>query len=207
MKVFLAGEGPNELGCWADHPSYRDPQNRGVLETLLRKVRTDGWEVGDAIKWKDIRKYKAGNCRSAETRNVLGAVHQARRKGCDVVAFVRDRDDTNANPRDDRQKAIEEGLTAARDVIPSCPDLVGGIVIRRLESWLCALSGARGTEDNRRPEDLLRKKGIEDKCTDDMVGLVEEADLDAVPDDAVSLRTWLERAKSALNADNEYMQE
>jgi hypothetical protein len=55
-KLFLAGEGPNELGRWSKEPEYRDLYNDvGVIEAVLKKVTTSGWKVVDACRWKNIR--------------------------------------------------------------------------------------------------------------------------------------------------------
>src|SRR5690606_2728215 len=79
-RVFLGGEGPNELGSLARDPSYQpaDPEP-GVLETLLRSVERDGWEVAGAVTWKRIVKYKAKGPMNAEKRNVLGLALDAER--------------------------------------------------------------------------------------------------------------------------------
>ena len=81
MKVFLVGEGPNELGSWGRHPSYRSAPTPGALEALLRRMCADGWEIGGATLWKDIRKYRSGTPESAETRHVLGAALDAVERG------------------------------------------------------------------------------------------------------------------------------
>ena len=61
MNVLLAGEGPDELGQWAEHPSYReDPPRLGILEALLRRVRDDGWRVRDGVRWKGHPALPAG---------------------------------------------------------------------------------------------------------------------------------------------------
>jgi hypothetical protein len=58
VKVFLAGEGKAEIGSWSRDRAYREESpESGLLEVLLRRVRQDGWSVGDAICWKNIPKY------------------------------------------------------------------------------------------------------------------------------------------------------
>lgn len=39
VQVFLAGEGPNEIGNRAAHAAYRIEARPGVLEVLLRRER------------------------------------------------------------------------------------------------------------------------------------------------------------------------
>ena len=200
MKVLLAGEGPNELGGWARHPSYRNTEEPGAIEALLRKVRAEGWRVVDGVLWKQIRKYQVGNRRGAEERNVLGLVLKAKEVGCDLVAFVRDRDGTQANPNRERYQAIEDGIRAAQEKIEECPRVIGGVAVKKLESWLMALLGNRNSEIHPSPERVLEDRGVAIKSTRDYVAVVRDADLDQVPADAESLRCWIERATAALDA-------
>lgn len=108
IKVFLGGEGSNELGTRWHRPMGDQP---GVVEALLRRVRADGWCVGGARLWKTIRKYQAGVARGApnhgDARNVLGLVLHAYEAACELLVFVRDDD---GDP--DRDPAIAATLDA-----------------------------------------------------------------------------------------------
>lgn len=189
MKVFVAGEGPTELGDYARHPSYRaEPPNAGVVETILRKVRPEGWEVADGIQWRRIRKYRVLSGGDPEVRNVLGAALAAKESGCEVLAFVRDRD------RDEeREGSIRSGIDQAPTVIDGCPSLVGGVAIEAIESWILSLGGERGAEKHRRPKERLGAIGVAE-----MVEKVKVADLAAAPSDAQSLLDWLQMARSVF---------
>ncbi len=44
LKIFLGGEGPDELGDFFYHPSYRTGR-LGLIEALLHRVRSDGWRI------------------------------------------------------------------------------------------------------------------------------------------------------------------
>lgn len=57
LKVFLGGEGSNDIGTRWHVPMGDSP---GVAETLLRRVRPSGWRVAGAMQWRSIRKYRAG---------------------------------------------------------------------------------------------------------------------------------------------------
>ncbi len=202
-RVFLAGEGPNELGGWFDHPSYRKPEKRGVLVALLQKVSAEGWEVVDAVAWKRIVKFQAGRATreplAAETRNVLGLVLKAREAEADVVAFSRDKD--SEKPEGEaREQAVLQGLAAAAERFPDGPQAVGGMAIQRLESWILALTGCSKTEQMRNGavDQKLGALGVGLKDGAAMVAKVDEADLGKLPDDAVSLRAWLDLARRAL---------
>ncbi len=196
MKVFLGGEGQKELGDWIKHPSYRGEHPRhGVVGVLLKKTAPDGWDVGGAIKWSQLRKLRVGKHGNAESRNVRGLVLQAVEAGCDAVAFVRDRDGDVA-----RQTCFEEGIEQAMGDHLDCPELIGAMVIEKLECWIVALAGHRGSESMRegRIRTIFDKLDIEWKNTGDYADFSEDVDLNSVPKDAVSLLSWLERSGEVL---------
>lgn len=200
MKVVLGGEGSNELGGRANpHPYQTD--DRGVLEALLRRVRPDGWQVVDAIAWKRIRKFRAGDHADAEERNVRGLVLAAKERSADVVAFSRDADGDGPQHRQ-RCDAVSAGIAWARENFPDGPAVIGGMAIRMLESWVLASLGEHGTEALRR-EGLaaaLKHQQIPEKDTRAMVARIDDANLAMLPPDATSLRSWLERAGAVLGA-------
>jgi hypothetical protein len=193
IRVILAGEGKNELGRFAVEVAFRgDDPEPGVIEALLRKVRPDGWKVVDAIPWKKTPKLQVGIGGKGEKLNVERAYHHAKKRGCDVFVFTRDRDKARFAHRDDD---IEQAIAALDGTGPA---IVGGIAIEKLESWLAAIAGIEGSEALRRPEEKLAEFGIGEKDTDAMVRFVEETGLAGIPADARSLRRWLERASRAL---------
>lgn len=198
MRVLLGGEGQNELGSWANQLSLADSHQPGVVEALLLRVDPDGWAIEGAVRWKRIRKYKPGMRRAADTRNVLGLVHLARERGFDLVAFVRDRDDKSNQKNTEREKAVEDGIRDARELFSNCPEVVGGVAAKRLESWIAACLGKKGSEELRRPEEVLERHGISPKKTADYARVIQDADLKAIPDDAHSLRLLLKRAKTSF---------
>jgi hypothetical protein len=189
MKVFLAGEGAGELGGRARRPPYRT-SDRGVIEALLRKVRPDGWHVGDAVCWKDIRKYRVGQHRGPDMRNVIGAALMARDAGCDALVFTRDRDGDL-----DREGAIEAGIDD-----PARPPVhvAGGVAVEMIEAWVLALGGEHGSETHCDPKAVLRARGVAQVSA--MVEVVDRGDLARLPDDAGSLRRWIARARTVLFA-------
>ncbi len=195
MKVLLAGEGPTELGDWFKEPAYRSsPCAPGVVETLARSVADGDWTVVDAMPWRSIRKYRSGGHRQAETKNVLGMVLSARENGCGAVLFVRDRDRST-----EREADVEAGIRDAA-VNHDLADVrvAGGVAVEKIESWLLALLGERKTEGLSDPKAVLEHRGY-DTC-EAKVGLIRERGLAAMPDDATSLRRWLDRARKALGS-------
>jgi hypothetical protein len=192
-RVFMAGEWRNELGGWYDEPPYRDESFQGVIEALLRKAKSEGWEIVDALPWRKIRKLQVGGHASAETKNVMGVVLRAKEKSCHVVAFTRDQ-----NGERERVRRINEGIDRSRSEFRDCPAIAGGAAVRKLESWVVALLGEAGSEELTRPEEFLELRGIGDKDTRAMVEAVAGSEMDGIPEDAASLRGWLERARAAL---------
>jgi hypothetical protein len=108
LKVFLGGEGNNDIGTrW-----YRPMGDTvGVVETLLRRVRASGWHVAGALPWNSLRKYRAGvamdHANHADARNVLGLVLHAYEDACEMLVFVRDEDGD-----EHREQAIRHVLEA-----------------------------------------------------------------------------------------------
>lgn len=197
MKVVLGGEGPNDLGGWYHAPPYRpDEPDPGVIETLLRRVRADGWQVTDAIVWKKIRKYRAGAHADAEERDVLGLILAAREQGADVVAFIRDQDSQR-----DRGASFVAALLRAADIFPDGPAVIGGLAVRALEAWILALLGEHHSEDLGRDgvERALQRRGIPAKDTRSLVERAAAANLESLPTDATSLLRWLARAHDVLH--------
>jgi hypothetical protein len=198
-KVLLAGEGKNELGGWAAELPYRNPDEPGVLVTLLRHVAPEGWKVSEAVLWKQIRKYRSRDHRSPETRAVLGLVQHAKEHRFDAVVFSRDRDGEKPE-HEQRERDVSRGLEEATRAIADAPPVVGGLAIQRLESWVLATLGISSTESmkNAEVDRRLTNAGVRPKDTEAMVHAVATADLAAIPADARSLQTWLARAREIL---------
>jgi hypothetical protein len=203
LRICLAGEGKNELGGRSGDPAYwksMEPKQiePGVLETLLRRVKGDGWEIAEAIEWKRLRKLKLRpNGAGREADNVRKAALHASENGCDALVFSRDRDDSDDHPNQAREDDIETGIRAAIEDQGHRLTIAGSVAIRRLESWILALEGRTGSEDARRPEEALESLQVH-QGTRYFVEVVESANLDAIPEDARSLRGWLDRAREAL---------
>lgn len=194
MRVFLAGEGRDELGDWMHPPQYRRrPPDPGLLEALLRRVADDRFTVVDARVWHTIKKFKAGQHARPETRNVLGLMLEAEEAGCDVLVFVRDKDGD-----DEREEDIGAGIRLLTEG-EHAPLVVGGCAVQEIEAWLLALLGERGSERHAQAKEVLarghRIAGLPLK-----VAVVEGADLDAIPADARSLRAWIDAARGVFAA-------
>jgi hypothetical protein len=194
-RIFLSGEGATELGSWAKEPPYQDDSEPGVIKALLRKVKNEDWEISGAIKWANIRKFRAGDHRSPEERNVLGACLRAKEKGCSIIAFTRDTDCDNS-----RESEIKKGVKAARDIFGTDMKIIGGCAIPCIEGWVLAFSETRHTEtfSTSGACDTLKSQFDGEFHTARMVECISESDISAIANDALSLKEWLETAKSLL---------
>lgn len=201
IKVFLAGEGRNEIGGWSREHGWRDEHPyAGVLESLARRIIPSGWEVHDAMRWKDIPKLTVGaRGKGLERKTVLAAHLHAKEKGCGALLFSRDRD---APKWHERVREIEATL-AELETADGGIAVAGAVCIERLESWLLALTGRTKTEELRdgRVDDELATLGVPAKDTARMVDLVERHGLAEVPPDALSLGIWIERVRAALSSE------
>lgn len=200
VLVFLGGEGRNELGSWAGDPAYQSDDEPGVIKALLLRTRPDGWKIFGAQEWKRIRKYTDHGRFPADTRRlirgsheeraVLGLVLDARERGAQVVAFVRDQDD---DP--DRTETIAKAVERARAHFSNI-QVVGNTAVPALEAWILATMGETGTESlgKAKAQSLLAERGI--TATAAMVG--EVLANRSLPEDAIHLRSWLAQAQEAL---------
>jgi hypothetical protein len=181
MKVFLGGEGNTELGS---------DDARGVLEALFAKATGQSFELVGVTTWKDIVKFQPGKKRGEEARNVLGVVLAALEAGADVVAFVRDRDGEK-----DREREICAAIDEARGFGWNVT-IVGGVPVEKMESWILAIQGKAKIEavSRSKAKATLKRAGI--ATIAEMVDLIDAADLDRIPEDAASLRKWIEHAKA-----------
>jgi hypothetical protein len=198
IKVFLCGEGNNDLGTRWHKPRGDDP---GVLEALLRRVRADGWHIECALDWKSIRKYRAGaglfQPSHKDARNVHGLVLRAYEEACEMLVFVRDRDND-----DERGMAIDVALESIAalgfaEEFRYKLIIVGGIAHPTLEGWILCLLGVAGTDEMTATgaSRALAAK-IPAKST---AAYVEIAQTNVLPTDDGSLARWLALAQAELN--------
>ena len=202
IRLYVSGEGSNELGTrCSPEPGDELPHDRfhpGVLEKLAEKVLPGGWEILEAIRWRNVHKLrvKTPGIARGEAATVERLARRARDLGCNALVFLRDRD----GPRNrSRERAIANAIRQAKNEYRGLA-IAGGVPIEMLESWLLALRGERNTESASDPTVELEKwHGVPKKRTTAMVQLVMNSRLRDVPDDAHSLRRWLRALAIALN--------
>lgn len=183
----MAGEGPHDIGRWAQDPAWHGP-GVSFVEALLATVVPTGWVVEGGRPWRKIPKHRSGDRRSAEERNVLGALALARHAGCDVLVFLRDDDHEPG-----RAEALNRGVAGRRE---DDPQVVPGIPVRTVDSWCLAILGVARSEDERRPKDALAAHDV--RTAAERVALVEERGLGDVPADARSLMSFRDSAVAAF---------
>lgn len=206
IRVFLAGEGRNELGSRAGHPSYHSPDQPGLLESLLVRVREGGWHVVGARSWKDLRKLEARRASPRfapnEAEQIARLLLHAEEAGAHVVAFVRDGDEA---PQE-RREAMCAGIEQGQGLIDERLQVVAEVAIPKLEAWVLAMRGHPRTETltAARVDALFAEEGLAAKSTEGMVRVVCECqDLATIPEDARGLWAWIDAAREALRPDTD----
>ena len=197
IRIYLAGEGSNDIGSWSwKEEDQGFDQFPGVLEALLQKIQPEGWQVVGGVAWKNLVKYRINTPGQAEIRNVLALAKRAKDAKCHILVFTRDRDKPKYRQR---QLDIQTGIQQAEELHSGKLEIIGGIAIEKIEAWVAALQGMVRSEATIHPEKhLADRHGIESKDTAAMVALVERADLAKIPKDAISLRSWLDRAQEVF---------
>lgn len=198
LKVFLGGEGNNDIGARWYRPMGDQP---GVVEVLLRKVRATGWHVAGARSWQAIRKYRAGGALGKadheDARNVLGLVLHAYEDACEMLAFVRDHDGDDLRERE-IHRILDgiAGLGFAEEYRYKLA-IVGGVARPKLEGWMLCLLGVAGTDQmsRARVDRELAAARVELKATDQYVEIAESC---VLPTGDGSLPTWLARADATF---------
>jgi hypothetical protein len=198
LKVFLGGEGKNDIGTRCNRPMGDQP---GVVEALLRRVRASGWHVAGARSWRLIRKYQAGAARKRadhdDVHNVLGLVLEAYENACEMLVFVRDRD---------RDELREQAILRVLETIGTFGfaeeyryelAIVGGVAKPKLEGWILCLLGVSGTDGMTvaRVDRELASLPVVAKSTEHYVAIAESAEL---PSGAGSLPEWLALARESF---------
>lgn len=200
VRVFLGGEGGNELGSWFGEHAYQNDSTPGVIKALLLRTQQDGWMIVGARTWKTCRKYTVQHSPPAglrylirsdhEARAVLGLVLDARESGAHAVAFLRDED---GHP--ERIKPIEDAVRRAREYWPEMK-VIGDVAVPVLEGWILAALGETKTESmsKAKAQRLLEDRGV--TTTADMVKAVLSGA--PLPQDASRAHKWLEQARTIL---------
>ena len=146
-RVFLAGEGPSDIGDLAHEPQYRG-DGEGFIQPLLRKLVDDVEIEFDGAKIAFLPGKRAagviGHGEKARRALALAAASEAT-----AVVFIKDVDRTagvkqterDARRRiDEMRKQIETGFAAAREKSPELSNVVAvaATPCRMIEAWALA---------------------------------------------------------------------
>jgi len=198
LKVFLGGEGNNDIGTRWQRPMGDQP---GVIETLLRRVRANGWQVAGARSWQSIRKYQAGAARKRaahdDVHNLLGLVLHAYEEACEMLAFVRDSDGDELREQEIRRVLETIATFGFAEAYRYELAIVGGIPKPKLEGWILCLLGVVGTDamTRARVDREMAATDVAAKSTEHYVAIAESCTL---PSGEGSLPDWLARAKTTF---------
>lgn len=194
MKIFIAGEGTDDIGDWAEAPAYLPPTpSGGVVEALLQHFSSASWTIAAGCKWSRIRQHAYGrDLHGRERRRLLGVVDLAIEKGCDAIVFVRDEDGEPG-----RDEAIEQTIAEVANGWSEI-HLAGGLAIVDLDSWILALLGGTKSEQTRNAKDRLQDSHSI-VTGEQKAHAVRTRTLDAIPNDAHSLRRWIERVSRLVS--------
>ncbi|MFZ4734792.1 MAG: hypothetical protein ACOYM9_02545 [Bradymonadia bacterium] len=197
MRVFLAGEGENELGGWAhQRPFRKQPVYPGVIPALLDQVASGSYEIVDAVVWKELTKVAAPRPGQARVRgddqNLVRARLKAREAGADVLVVLRDTDGDK-----DRETKLREVASTQ----PPSPKIVLGTPHRKLEAWILACTGETHTESlgEEGLQKALATRGIPNKGTEAMVDVAKRAEPGKIPPCATRLHRFLDDLRAALS--------
>lgn len=191
MKVWLAGEGTNDIGSLA-LGSESTAKYPGVAHVLLAKLSSK-FDVTGGKAWKSVPKLRVGSKgEGAEAKTVEALQLQATEAGAEALVFVRDRDEDRA-----RERSVNTAIEAARFPLPTA----GGVAVETLEHWLLAIGGQPKSESlsTKRVKAGLQEKAVHLKDTEEYVSWVERQSLDQIPNDARSLQRWLDGVRSLLD--------
>lgn len=132
LKVFLVGEGPNDIGRWSVDKTYRDSKSGdGVIGALARRQVEEGWHVEEGRAWKKLSVFKVGGGLDVDEKRFSIAKQLMREAGCDVLLYARDVDS------DEDRKALLVSLREANT------DVGLAVVDPCVEGWLLELRGER----------------------------------------------------------------
>lgn len=193
ITLFVGGEGPHELGKWAEEAERRSTSARtdGVLAALFRRARPEfEARVVDGRAWRKVPKFRAGEHAGAEERTLRGLALLAGEAGADALLWLRDTDGDASRE--------EELLSAARRLKEAAgddePAIIGGVARPCLEAWGVALAGRHASPETLSTSAVQRIAREHSLDTEErLVELTSEADLEIT--NAASLRDWVTEAR------------
>ena len=196
MRVYLAGEGRNELGGSTKEAGHRGSrETAGVLTTLMNRAASTPPKVVGSVVWQRLPNFRLGvpsrRIENADAYNLLAAQQLADDVGATVLVALRDTDGDLK-----RERALHDAKSSA----PIHPRIVLGTPHLKLEAWILACLGTPKAEELRKTklESQLRSRNIRPKSTAAMVNVIENCDLTTIPPCATRLHRFLDDLRAAL---------
>lgn len=193
--VLLCGEGRNELGGRAGHPSYQHDRYPGFIEASLERVAPGRALIRGALQWKSLPILRVGGRGDPFARRTTAALQRARELDARLCLLV-DRDKNSNVETSIRRAAAEFAAGRPGD------EAALGVPAPKLEGWILALLGQSRTEamTPAGAEARLAERGVAAKDTAAFVSAVSSCDLACLPEDAVGLRRWFDDLSRVLAA-------
>lgn len=185
LKVFLVGEGPNDIGRWFFEKTYRDSKGGdGVIGALARRQVEEGWHVEDGRAWKKLSVLTVGGGLDVDEKRFNIAKQLTREADCDVLLYARDVDG------DEERKALLVSLREANTEVGLA------VVDPCIEGWLLELRGERKKHGWTKAGS---QKALGDLTTSEMEAIVSQWDRKA-EQLSEDLRRWLAEVARLLAA-------
>lgn len=160
-RVFLAGEGPSDIGDLANHGHYRRGRE-GFLQPILRKLVGDRELEFDGMKLTHLAKAKVRTPAGLFRRHAAQAHAAAEVEECSAVVFTCDVDRTpgsRAKPGEAKKRmreladSIERGFEDARRRGGTTLATAAATPCRMIESWALGDPEALASVTGKAPEE------------------------------------------------------
>jgi Domain of unknown function (DUF4276) len=169
MRVFLVGEGPDDIGDLAGHPSFRGGRP-GFLQPIVEKI-VGSRAVFDGSKVALLSKRRVSRCQEALEAQAELAAALAVNAESELLVFVKDldsgSDSRRRNPAADVRQMSNEIRRGSSSSSGSELECVPGIACRTIEAWAlgdrdavvaaCHLGEAVELPNGKKPEELWGK--------------------------------------------------
>lgn len=142
MKIFVAGEGPTDVGDLAKDPAFRERRPReGFVQPVIRNLRPNDTVRFDGRKVMVLSREGFTELKAGLAKQASGAYRLAKTLGCDAVVVIHDVDRTQGKPVSqlERERRTAEVRRTIQDGFASVEDgsLATGIgtPCRCIEAW------------------------------------------------------------------------
>jgi hypothetical protein len=169
--VFLAGEGPSDIGSLSSAPPYRE-ESGGFIPSILRRiVGSDRPLRFSGAKLSTIPKERVKSGLEGHARKAAQAVSMALAEGARAVVYIADVDKTSGRAADatERKKRIDllrEEIEAGFEVARSADEDAASLILiaatpcRMIEAWALGDTSAVAEVGGLSPQSLARPEEL-----------------------------------------------